>query len=604
MVELIVNGGRDRLKLLPDTRIRLRRQNSMFFLGDVLPADFTLPFELPTAGNAKLMDWQHLPEAGRYPVMKDVVMSLDGGNATFRGQLQLLSSTRDRYRVNLVLKDDALKADTSIRDLVSGVVNMHEDFGEDTAEDINARTWPDARYCMPSYINDHPDFQKYFLNYSFFSENVAYAVDDLVLYNDRVYKCINPHFGGWDAANFVSTYAYVNRVVDGVYYTGAHPGAVLGAKYPMAMFMYLCQVLRDVIAGTGYEARGDVFDNAWMRKVIVWNNYILSWDGGTGIATEYRNLLPDMTLREFLRSIRDFYGVRIAVDDTNRIVWFDVAQQAIYKYTTTNWDDKVLRPYELVFDALRGMELRQSFEHDQYPGEVIGKVRHNERDAASDTNSRLSTPDTAPFGALDGKFVYERYSNAYLFFDDDASVRETRGYKFDEYVTGNGELKIDPAAGTIPMFLDVESPDTNTPPGTLQLLPRVKHLWSDTLTRNPFGLRFLYFHGAAKQIDGIHNYPYATSLGVVPIGPSNYIEEGEGDMSPEGMYNRFYKYFDAWLQQSKMYEADVVLSARNAAISEREVLRFNGMNYMWRELEIEFDGNGSKVRGEGVFVRV
>jgi len=50
MINLIVNNGNDRLRLFPNTRIRLRRVNPMFFLGDILPADFTLPFDLPVEG--------------------------------------------------------------------------------------------------------------------------------------------------------------------------------------------------------------------------------------------------------------------------------------------------------------------------------------------------------------------------------------------------------------------------------------------------------------------------------------------------------------------------------------------------------------------------
>jgi hypothetical protein len=602
-MELIVNG-RDRLRLFPNTRVTLRKQNPLFFLGDVLPADFTLPFTIPTAGNAKLLDFQHLPNAGKYPVVQDVVLSIDGGNATYTGKLQLLSATKEQYRVNLVLVDGVLQADTSIRDLVSGEVNMHEDFEGLEPQDVNALVgWPNAKYCLPGYINDHKEFQKKFINYSHFSENVAYSLNDLVLYNDVVYVCKAPHFGGWDEDNFRVTHAYVNRTLDGFFHTGMHPGAVFGAKYPMALFMYLCQVIKDVLTGTGYDAKGDLFDDAFMRHVIVWNNFILDWGIGNGIVTNYSNLLPDMNLRQFLNAIRDFFAVRVVIDDVNRVVYFDMLKNIRTKFRVLDWNRYIKYGYDIEFDGITGITLSQNFEHDDYPGEVIGKVRHNERFAAGDVTFRNALPDTPSFGSFEGRFVYERLSNAYIFFDEDFGRRQTKGYLFDDAVQGDGSFNLNPGASTLPMFLDLPEPDANPAPGTVQLLPRVKHLWSDKGARNPFGLRFLYYAGDdAKQIDASSNYPYATSMGIKPLGAPNYVEAIDGDMSPEGMFNRNFKYVYEWLKHARSYNAEICIPKKQFVFDERAMLRFNDLNYVWKELELEL-GDGDYAEGKGVFVR-
>lgn len=527
MISLKLNGTA--LALNKNTTILFKKKNGLFF-NDVIPSSYSLPFTLPVKGNEAALNYQHLTEIQESIIRIQNVSLLFYGNLEAIGTLELKKSDDATFVCSFYTTPFV---DVKIATLFPGVV-LGSEPGSDAAA-VNNRSWPDARYCWPSYIND----DEYF--------NATY-----------IHKYVNRH----DATGFTVT--------------------VGGLLVPLGVALYLGYVIKTVVNGIGFTAKGDLFDDAELMQLIVWNNYVFRWNGGNWEAREYL-LVPDITVNDFFIAIKKWLGVHITIDYKTNEIWFDTLRTFRDKAKRVSIDHTRDRDIPITFADKNGMNISLQFT-DSYNSGAVKSLENVTITGTINLSSDLVGSAAAP-----GEYWRCRGDHAIYFINENGD-HEFYSYDYEAVDTGDGDEVIDVPVGPLTEFLDY--PDIQE-----QLLPRINQPISDEVVRNPFDLHLLFFRGYAETAKSPDTYPLATAhnLKLIQANP-NYEVVGQYSLYPNGQYGtyeNFYKQHDTWLSGAKKITTKLYWSLSDwLAFDDRKLLLMEGQAYVWEEMDISASLDG------------
>lgn len=522
MIEIQLKDG-TALRLDSKTKILLKKKNILFH-DEIIPVPHTLPFTVPTKGNEAALNHQHLHHTLSADYEIEDVTLLVYGNVELKGVLVINSSNKDRYEIEL---RTAIDGDIKIATLFPNSV-LGSDPGSD-AGSVNVKSWPEVRYCWASYIND----DEYF--------NATY-----------MHKYVNRH----DSSGFTLT--------------------SVGNLVPLGISLYLGYVLKTIANGLGLTARGALFEDQELMKIIIWNNFIFRWNGGNWEAPE-NLLVPDLTVNEFLVSIKKWLGVKITINQNTNEIWFDLVKSFKDAARRLDITDKTDRLIPIDFSQDNGMNISLSFS-DSYNSSATKSL-----DNIIITGSINLSSDLASSGAAVGTYWYCRGDNA-VYFINETGQHEFFAYNYEPAEIGDGDKNISVDAGPLTEFLDY--PDVEE-----QLLPRINHPISDLTQRNTFGLHLLFFRGDAETAQSAFTYPLATAhnLKLIQTNP-NYEVIGEYSLYPDGpygTYEKLWKRFEQWISKSKLIQTKLYWDAKDwRSFDERDLLLIESNAYVWKEMDL------------------
>lgn len=176
-------------------------------------------------------------------------------------------------------------------------------------------------------------------------------------FNFAQFPVRNEKFYGDKNANFIN---YLNYYSDGSFTNNTLANSHVRVPYP-----YLLHVLKKVLAVYGYSLAGGWQTDGDIKKVVIINNYALDRleDGINTFENEItlRNHLPDMTIGEFVVSLKSLFGLDVLFNSQLKTVTINTIDSAIAQAYTgpyVDWTEKASGSYEDSPQDYRGFSLK------------------------------------------------------------------------------------------------------------------------------------------------------------------------------------------------------------------------------------------------------
>jgi hypothetical protein len=566
-LEIENDKGRFNLVLNPDTSIRMEH-NSPLFQTDVLPGSRTYSFGIPIndPNRLALQFPEKLMHNGRIKIYK--CNYYFHGKLISSGRLLILRSNSD-YQATFIVNDFAHDyRDSKINEVIDEAFELF--FPITQANDIIERDYPDVHIQFPEIYND-----KFY--------------DDAEVENGN-YGLLMNHFDS-ENATFIANYY---DVIADIYHN-------INTLVPQPYFYH---VISEIFKWLGYEISGDFSKDANIKKLLIYNNYALDkfsdFQKGLNIFHgdfNIKDILPDISLREFINAIKDFFAVGIFFDTSSAKVLM------IYKKTILNdnryYDIDAYTPdeHENTFSENAGFSLEYNFDGNSWADLVkvdLSKKTFIEVEKFSDLYPFHGDTENLYYVKNTGQFYISKDS-----LRDDAWTRQSE--KYYPITSGDKKLKIKTAIGPVL---------TNTLIGSLKhgIVPIMRETGTSLAFgtgKNDPGLKLMIWHGKQRDVDG-KLYPCASSL--------NYDSNGNKllDFSlllddENGIYNLFHK---DWLEfQTDADEIRVVAKLPVAvyfkilevfSVEETAIrkIRYRGINFIPEKISAFHKMNSDLVETE------
>ena len=299
-------------QLKPDTKLTIERTNPFF--NDY--AEQTIPCSLPASPhNLRLLDLESAQGYRQKQMLHDVTIT-DGEYFAQCRQAVLSVKRRDNVSTSFYMNDGSLYArigETALKDIWTG---DHErlTYGNGTLDDM-------ISLCRLMASGSTLDSHATYGNYRIFP---VLLTNDSGLATGFNYKVLN----NWGSKMTVrggteehmtlykgSAQDFMNAVETKETVSGTEVNVPKG--YYISPFIRVEYVLRRIFGFFGYTLDTDFFDNEPFRSMVVVNNVIDTIIYGYALN---RDLVPDITCREFLAVIRKKFCCEFTSDERTRTV--------------------------------------------------------------------------------------------------------------------------------------------------------------------------------------------------------------------------------------------------------------------------------------------
>ncbi|HCC51128.1 MAG TPA: hypothetical protein DEQ30_02990 [Porphyromonadaceae bacterium] len=406
-----------------------------------------------------------------------------------------------------------------------------------------------------------------------------------------------------------------HRIINRVYDSEVIPFDVPQC-YGMSPFLYVSKVLELIFKSYGFSLENNPFcDHPQLSKLVVLNNTMDAVITGNIF---YRDLMPDVSVEEFLNALKNKFGLTYFVNSNTRSVRFSFMRDM---FDPNNRDELDLTKYKTDHPTITYRENRQ-----------LKLVPNNEIEGA-ETKSEFYEDFLADYG--------HQFKDEYLNFEADTRYtllflvwnRRYASYRSDLPSPGNfsylssdffgwdkkDKLPYEEITFTdlnLPMFsedrFEVAYPSMSNYT-VLMYLVDYKHKHSDasvsgksvSVSAATAKLAFAFAWGKSDMESSsaytLYNYSYASQDNRNWNGELMTDSAGRRyDISlniqhEDGLFNRFWKQYDAWLRHSG-HEVDITIKMSEFELSkiraDRKIMIDNQL-YLLEEMRYQM-GNSVK----------
>jgi hypothetical protein len=530
MIEIRLQSDGTKLILDPNTSVSFRKRHSAFDPGSVF-AQYTLPFQLPVSGNERILGWQHQIESIKPPADVPVIFSNDGVDFFF-GSIRHLSANRYFYNCQLVVSDNELNPESSLRDYFNDQIEYPYPASY-TLRSVNDDGYPTYHYMLGSFTNIKDEF-------------------------------INKYGTDW-----------VNEWAGGDVVTAPTPPAT--DRKPLNVQLYFFYVLRHLCGQLGYEARGDLFLDDELATLVVFNNWIFEYDNGFTV-DEYR-LVPDISISAFFEKITGL-GIAIDIDNTRRVVSFDLVKNFINRTDIVDLTDKLEYDYQIDFKESLELQLNQSLS-DGYASSVLRDIDGKDGGNVYDYPADILSPPV-----LENEFAFVNVEESHYKVTQQAPLETERYFNIPSYKFGTGEKAID-LPETLVTAIHPDYADA--------LIPRCDFDWSDVDQESDFPLQLLFFRGMQQSKSSL-TYPATCANNIVTTSSSPfYATSGNYTLFPAGENGVALKLFENWgesLLQVKILKQKFAFTMVDLVkLRMHPIVRLNSTHFVIYEMMVRFRGH-------------
>lgn len=353
MIALYING--EQAYLQPNASIAIEIFSNLMDL-DFLNGSKSLSFSLPTDPNAKLFNFAHSVANGNLNIFEEYPARIDfAGNMLFQGKFKLTSADRKTYKGNFKfdLSEIVEFRDKSIRDILND--EKHNFQSQDLAE-----------------LN----------NYLISSSNVVFPT---IKMNNNLY----------------------NRYVNGAFVTESDYKR--GSFIPFLKVKYILELLLKKI---GYRLENSLWtaQTPDFDKVTIWNNRELAceltvsyqqeeidtgenvWTNEYSIVNLYlpkffylKNHVPNLTLADFINSLRKFFGILPVFDTKFKTVKLYFIKDILGDNEYIDWTEKANPFPEVANNDYKGLTF--AFKRDEKDELIKDQIKEANYTRLADVNT-------------------------------------------------------------------------------------------------------------------------------------------------------------------------------------------------------------------------
>lgn len=475
--------------LLPNTGINIERASSLFAIELPIEA-YSYPIEIPASPNNKqLLGFPDMPESTVAMGAKiPVTLSVYGYNV-IDGQMTIIRASSTRISVAIVGSNNVNAIlDSSLKTI---------DYGTPITFAVTA---------------------------DIISEADAAAIATVDTYD----YCFPPH-----SNPIYDTTIVVSSIVNSYNATSA----TYNANNPMVPFLYLLVVLQNIADAMNLGLVGSWTIDTEMKSLCIYNTWNI-YSNNSSI--DYRNHLPEMSVRELLVAIKNMFNLNMYIDTNNSTLvmdWKTVPNASTAQADWTNiaeptWDIEPHKPANEGYTLTLGID-----DSDDVSKFVTGSLN------ITSIKGTVATPATLPAIANIGDVWFVRtlqqwgINVATTVWRVIAHIGYARNFIIDD-----GAETINTDAGTLPMSFIVGIGADMLMPIALQTGNNVYN--SSTVGgTNPFNLRLLFYRG----IQDTSNIALPA-----PMASSN-VYDYDGDTIADtalmwsGQYGLYERFFKDWL---------------------------------------------------------
>lgn len=184
--------------------------------------------------------------------------------------------------------------------------------------------------------------------------SLAVLDNNFPTYNYALFPVYNPNFYGDKNDEFLD---YQN------YYDGGFPSnSDFNNNHCITPFPYLVYILTKIFDTYGYSISGDWITNAEVRKIVLHSNYaidkIIGIQNVYGDTIDFKNHVPDMTIKSFLVAVKTFLGLGLIFNSNTKEVEIVKLDDVIDTDEYEDWTSKVGKSYDDVPVDYRGVTLK------------------------------------------------------------------------------------------------------------------------------------------------------------------------------------------------------------------------------------------------------
>jgi hypothetical protein len=343
----------------------------------------------------------------------------------------------------------------------------------------------------------------------------------------------------------------VNAAVDGL-----REGLVV---VPQPFFVH---IFKKVFEATGYKIKGSFLDDADVMKLIIFNNFALDsvvYDAASPTVIvinkwsdtiDLKNHVPDISITDFIKGVKNFFNLGIFVDDSKKTVEFILLRDVVRSDDYDDWTSITLQTgKEIDFNTGSGYTLKvpDNLNADvaaraiPLAGTVKASVTSTAALAAltdhADGDLRLVT-DLDQYYKCTRLYDGTVYSFTWSFFSEN----------YYSYVVGDGKNEIPLSIGTLLMDTPVEH--ARVPHWLVPVMSGTGsgNYFNIGINKAPFTL--LNYHGMNDDSASLL-YPLASN------GYKDYAGSLEGSLSLKpgdasyGIYAQYYKDWITFLNKTR-----------------------------------------------------
>lgn len=333
-------------------------------------------------------------------------------------------------------------------------------------------------------------------------------------------------------------------------------GALVTAPKPLNISLYLFYVIKELCAAMGYEARGDLFLDKELEKLIVFNNWIFEWDNGFEV-DEYR-LVPDISVSQFFEKLASL-GIAIDIDSRRNMITFDLVKNIPDRIDIVDWTELFEFDYQIDFQEKLDIQLNQS-NSDGYAGQVTKELEGKE---GANTVAYPSDVASPPVGLEE--YAYVQVEESHYKVTQVSPLEMERFHQNPDYQFGDGERFIN-----IPetLLVAVHQGYANA------LMPKCDFEWSDKDQVSDFPLQLVFYRGMQVSRSSL-TYPALTGSNLVTnsLGIDYFEESGSLKLSPAGENGWAVNMYTDWAQ--RLSQTKVVKRKFQLPITDLVALNMN-----------------------------
>lgn len=295
---------------------------------------------------------------------------------------------------------------------------------------------------------------------------------------------------------------------------------------------------------------------------------------------DYRNHVPNWTIKKFLAGIEDAFGIVFNYDNTRKIVnikfWKEILSSIKYNEFS---DNCIKNSKKITFNLPTGFKFAYAWSSkDEYTNDNFKDI--SDYDRLDDVNTCLDL--YVPAGL--NKIIYVKNINAFLIYSTE-SVDTPPSWKwltdnFLDHEDDNYSEEYNP--GLTPLTMDPDS-------GYNTLVPRILQLGTSPsypTGENDFDFHVLFYRGL-RQNNQLLTYPLASSgcYDVYGNKVGNYSLSWDGD---DGLIEKFWKEFVLWSLTTKFpVEYKKKMNDRELhQLNYSEKYRIEGIDYLINSINV------------------
>jgi hypothetical protein len=327
--------------------------------------------------------------------------------------------------------------------------------------------------------------------------------------------------------------------------------------YGVSPFLKVYRILELIFAHYGFQTSENPFkDHRQLKKLVVLNNTMDAVMTGT---LQYKALMPDITIQEFLEGLYAKFGMLYFLDSNTRTVRIKFLKDILSLENPEYIDFNKFKTDDLSIAFSPPKQLRLKMNREIEATKTLYETYEEFLDKFSGQFDELGSGSQSPNGLVSQQF--NRIDSKYLIFNVfDPAAKSIYSSDFFDWDKKTADID----------YEDIEMKDMCIPLiHARQLIYMLlydvgfKHLYSEIVVsgqtreniENPAKLAFAFGWGLTSRNYG-YNYFFASQFNRDANG--NFMMDSSGkkyDISltcnrEDGLFNRFWKEYDAFLRHS------------------------------------------------------